>query len=229
MAGNSRRVTSNQSGVHRRLEQVVRRQLNSANRRPCAEHTRLAFAALEQELAGGFRPLIFDSCCGTGESTVRLAARHPEALVLGLDKSAARLRRHCGQEEANYRLLRVDLNDFWKLAAASGWRLSHHFLLYPNPWPKAAHLQRRWHASPAFAELLRLGGRLTLRSNWAIYLQEFAAALAIAGHRASLKPYQADEPLTQFERKYRDSGQALWQLECDLDTHGSQGRAGSER
>jgi len=228
MAGNSRPVSSNQSGIHARLEQVVRRHLTSVNRRPCAEHTRKVFEAHADELAGTSRPLIFDSCCGVGESTAKLAARHPDALVLGLDKSATRLGRHggavggleAGRESGpgdNYRLLRVDLNDFWRLAADAGWRLSHHYLLYPNPWPKAAHLQRRWHASPAFIDLLRLGGQLTLRSNWRIYLEEFAAALAIAGHKASVTPYLAADPLTPFERKYRDSGQVLWQLECDLD------------
>jgi len=225
MFGNSRSVISNQDGIHQRLEQVVRRHLGSVNRRPCAGHTRKVFETLARELATESRPLIFDSCCGVGESTAKLAARHPDALVIGLDKSAARLGRHGGlvdgQESGsvagNYRLLRVDLNDFWRLAADAGWHLSHHYLLYPNPWPKAAHLQRRWHASPAFADLLRLGGRLTLRSNWRIYLEEFAAALAIAGHKASVTPYQAAAPITPFERKYRDSGQALWQLGCDLD------------
>lgn len=37
--------------------------------------------------------MILDAGCGVGESTLRLAARFPEARVIGVDKSAARLGR----------------------------------------------------------------------------------------------------------------------------------------
>jgi len=36
-------------------------------------------------------PIILDSCCGTGESTRRLAEQFPESLVVGIDKSAHRV------------------------------------------------------------------------------------------------------------------------------------------
>ena len=42
-----------------------------------------AFEALQRELGPNPRGLIFDSGCGTGESTRNLAERHPEARVVG--------------------------------------------------------------------------------------------------------------------------------------------------
>ncbi len=214
MAGDSRPVASNQSGLHPRLAVVVRRHLDTPHRRPVAEHTRLAFERVAP-WRDPDRPLILDSGCGTGTRTARLAARHPEILVLGLDKSAARLERH-PVLPANARLERAELGDFWRLAAAAGWRLDRHYLLYPNPWPKSRQLMRRWHGSPAFPALLALGGRLELRSNWRLYVEEFARALNLAGIDAMLEPVPDGPPLTAFEAKYRASGQRLWRCRAEL-------------
>ena len=46
----------------------------------------------------------------------------------------------------NLLLLRAELSDFWtEVAYHSDWIIAHHFLLYPNPYPKHKHLKRRWH------------------------------------------------------------------------------------
>lgn len=159
---------------------------------------------------------MLDSGCGVGESSRRLAERYPESLVIGVDKSAARLAKASGSE--NCRLLRADLYDFWRLAAGAGWRPRRHYLLYPNPWPKARHLQRRWHGSALLPALLALGGRLELRSNWQIYVREFAEALMIAGcETLEWGRFCPREPLSPFERKYHAAGQPLWRLRADLD------------
>jgi tRNA G46 methylase TrmB len=162
--------------------------------------------------------IVLDSGCGTAASTVMLAEGHPEALVIGVDKSADRLARQpLGALPPNLLLLRADLQDFWRLAQASGWRITRHCLFYPNPWPKAAQLTRRWHAHPVFPALLALGGLLELRSNWRLYLDEFAAALAIVGIPARIEPVGADgTPVSPFERKYLASGQQCWCLRARL-------------
>lgn len=214
MFGNSKAVESNQPGLHEALEAVVRRHLHTAWRAPVAAHTRAAF---DQATAWRQpeRPLVLDSGCGTGRSSLLLAERYPQAQVIGLDQSAHRLAR-AGEAPANLLFLRAECADFWRLAAAAGWRLQQHYLLYPNPWPKARHLKRRWHAHPVFPALLQLGGALTLRSNWLLYLQEMAAALAVAGvdagEPAPLSAAALASPLTDFEHKYRDSGHGLWEL-----------------
>jgi tRNA (guanine-N7-)-methyltransferase len=213
----SRIIETNQTGPHDRLEASVRKHLAHAFKRPVADHTRAAFAVVEAQLQTNTRPLIFDSCCGVGDSSRLLAAKFPDHWVVGVDKSAHRLAKERGGEVAeNLILVRADLNDFYRLAATASWHVVRHYILYPNPWPKAAHLGRRWHGSPVFPDILRLGGRLELRSNWKLYLEEFQIALGVAGHRGTLAAFEPKAYLTPFERKYAESGQPLYQLIADL-------------
>lgn len=221
MEQEARVVTSNQFGVHEDLADLVARYQQHEFLKPVAAHSQAAFDAVAEYVAQWQGPLILDSCCGVGESTAVLAGRFPDALVIGVDKSAHRLERnlqHKGKAAGvPYILLRADLNDFWRLAAAAKWQLSQHFLLYPNPWPKQKHLGRRWHASPVFPSLVQLGGALTVRSNWQIYIDEVQVALQsyrISSQRTLLAPEL--EPMTPFERKYQAAGQALWQLTAQL-------------
>lgn len=158
-----------------------------------------------------------DSGCGTGESTRRLAELFPRHLVVGVDKSIDRLSRlgACSlpHREGNALWARAELTTFWRLALRAGWRLERHYLLYPNPWPKPGHLQRRWHAHPVFRDMLALGGRLELRCNWLTYAQEFAFAIRReTGQGVQPLPLPGQEPLTAFERKYRASGHELYRV-----------------
>lgn len=220
--GVPRAVHSNQDGIHDDLVAVVEKYQRSEFLKPVAQHTQDAFDAIAQEVQQHVeqqkQPLILDSCCGVGESTKVIAERFPEALVIGIDKSAARLAKnqaHRSQSTPdNMRLVQADLNDFWRLALNAGWRPERHFILYPNPWPKKKHLQRRWHGSPVFPALVSLGGQIELRSNWLIYLQEFQQALKVFGVSSEIHEIpQKSSPITPFERKYQSTGQRLWQLQ----------------
>ncbi|MCW8995987.1 MAG: SAM-dependent methyltransferase [Psychromonas sp.] len=215
--GNSRVIVSNQQGLHEQLDEVVLKHLQHTFRKPYQQHTLDAFKSAEKWVEQQGKPIIFDSCCGVGESTYHLAKKHPEAIVLGLDKSADRLAKHPKSIADNYRLLQVNLNDFWRLAVDANWQLSHHYLLYPNPWPKAKHLQRRWHGSAVFPAILQLGGELELRSNWFTYIHEFARALELAGQTGIVEEYQGEVPITPFERKYWASGQKSLRLLCKIE------------
>jgi hypothetical protein len=110
-------------------------------------------------------------------------------------------------------LVRAELTDFWRLlqrqpqaslqsgggdngdcddatkdAAITTLTVVHHYLLYPNPYPKQVRLNQRWYAHASFPILLQLlllhcsgsgvtaGGSLTVRSNWRQYLEEFGMA-----------------------------------------------------
>ena len=222
MEGNSRSVSSNQVGLHENLDKVVLRHLAQPFQKPYQQHTLDAFLKLEKQVEAANRPLIFDSCCGTGLSTAALAQLHPDALVVGTDKSAHRLTKHQAhfdQLGQNYLLLQVDLNDFWRLAVEAGWQLSHHYILYPNPWPKSKHLQRRWHGSAVFPQIIHTGEIIELRSNWRLYLEEFLVAAEIAGCCGEIVELEVTEPLTPFEAKFTVSGQQCWQLL--IETKGS--------
>ena len=222
--GNSRNVTSNQLGPHEKIPELVQRYLNTQSSKPINEHTQQAFNSVVDWLAGwatdGSQALIIDSCCGVGESSVKIAQRFPNAKVIGIDKSKLRTEKHekTLQIPTNCLIVRADVIDFWRLAIAAQWRPSHHFLLFPNPYPKSVHIQRRWHGSPSFADILRLGGILEVRSNWQLYIEEFALALEYAGAKAQWQQLAITEPLTAFERKYDASGQAIWQLTCNLSS-----------
>ena len=219
--GNSKPVTTNQQGLHDRLEEIVLRHLNHPFRKPFADHTLKAFAEAEAWLSQRTGPLILDSCCGVGESSRALAVKHPDASVIGVDRSFHRLQKHehCFETPAsNLLFVRADLIDFWRLAVAAGWTLNKHYILYPNPYPKASQVQRRWHASPVFRTIIELGGTLTVRSNWQLYIDEFAKALSLAGLEASSELYRSDEPMTAFEIKYWASDQETWQCVVSLNS-----------
>ena len=213
MFANSHVVESRQTAPHPRLCEIVARHLDMPYRRVPSEAGREAFATVVERLR---QPFVLDAGCGTGASTLALARRFPQHLVLGVDKSAARLavgRRllEADCSFANAILLHCELVDLWQLAAAAGLRCVQQFLLYPNPWPKPEHVMRRWHAHPVLPCVLALGGAIELRTNWRVYAQEFAQALRVAGVEIECATLAVDpQPLTPFERKYAASGHALW-------------------
>lgn len=224
MFANSTPVHSTQQGLHPDLSHYVQRALDNQWQRPVADHTRAAFEHAQRFYQAHGGPLILDAGCGTGRSTRQLARRYPHACVLGIDRSADRLSRDYSRELGDFPdnalLVRADLVDFWRLAHLAGWQPARHCLFYPNPYPKASQLKRRWHAHPVFPVLLALGGALELRSNWQIYVEEFALAIRQATGQSprvgALSLTAESEFISAFEHKYFDSGHTLWQLECRL-------------
>ena len=212
--GDSRVISSNQQWTHKKLPALVQRHLKHSYRKPIAEHSRAAFNSLEAALQKRPRALVLDSFCGTGHSTAALAERHPDHLVVGVDKSAHRLAKHAGGTAENYLLLQADCEDIWRLLLDAGINLDYHYLLYPNPWPKSRHIQRRIHGSAAFPWLIQLGGKIELRSNWRIYIEEFSLAMHLAGCCGVVAKLPQQPALTLFEEKYQLSGPELWRYSC---------------
>lgn len=218
MQQQARSISTNQTGIHQNLQKVVVRQLASVCQKPLSMHTQKAFEEAINWLGKWQGELILDSCCGVGESTVNIARAHPNARVIGIDKSALRTNKHTTYASAlqNYLVVRADLNDFLRLLVANDKKLTKHYLLYPNPYPKSAHLQRRWYATSALKDILKLGGILEVRSNWQLYIEEFSAALDIAHVNNQMTIFESDKAITPFERKYWQSGQSSWQLTAHL-------------
>ena len=220
MYANSSTVTSAQTGPHPHLIRTVRRHLETTYEKPYQRHNRLAFAAVDEVRRETNLPIVLDSGCGTGASTLALARRLPNALVVGVDQSAARLEKGWRllkqQDIRNCLLVRAGLEDFWRLASEAAWRLQAHYVLYPNPWPKASQLGQRWHGHPVFSALLGLGGQLEVRSNWKIYVEELAMALGVCGLAADVGGVTTHTNLSPFERKYRASGHTCWWVRSDL-------------
>jgi tRNA G46 methylase TrmB len=212
----SRKVISSQTGIHPGLAQLLLRHQASEWQKPAQAVDLPALAHIDRALDAHGGPLILDSFCGTGQSSIHLAETHSHALVIGIDKSAQRLGRS-RETPDNCQLLQAHCEAVWRHLLRRGCKLEGHYLLYPNPWPKPGHLSRRVHGHPAFPLLLQLGGRLELRSNWQLYLEEFGVALHLLGQPSRIAVIADTGPaLTLFERKYRDSGHRLWSLTAQL-------------
>ena len=221
MHANSRLPTSAQQGINDHLGALLDRHLAAPFRKPYSDYNRAAFdASLERRARlAPAAPLILDSCCGVGESSVALALAFPDHYVIAVDQSASRLARNAGSSALppNLDLVRADLVDFWRLLLDANIRPARHYLLYPNPWPKIGHLARRWHGHPVFPALLELGGVLECRSNWRIYVDEFCFAVnRLTAHDALCEAYAPPSPMTPFERKYLNSGHPLFRTVVNL-------------
>ena len=214
----SKPVTSNQLGVHENLAKHVAKHATHIYEKPIAAHTTTQFTLLEQSLDKGNRTVILDSGCGTAQSSYMLARAHPDHVVIGVDKSGHRLKKALSERPSNLRLVRADLSDFWRLLKMKSWQIDKHYIFYPNPWPKAKHLQRRWHGHAVFPAMLTLSAQLELRTNWKIYALEFVAAieqLRGAGYihgEVEHQTFAPKMPISAFEKKYLDSGHELHQV-----------------
>ena len=205
-------LKTDQMAPHPDLTEVVQHHQDHPWRKPCPAHTREAFEQLLEQLQRDNRPLILDSFCGTGMSTAIIAGAHPDALVVGIDQSGHRLAKHQASDARNYVLLRAEAEPLWLCLEDAGITLHSHWLLYPNPWPKASQFKRRVHGHGAFPVLSRLGGALELRTNWDIFAHEFAQAAALTGINGQATSFTPDSPMTLFERKYANRGHTLWRF-----------------
>ena len=220
VTGDSRMIETNQPDIHEKLVDIIHKHIEHPSRKPIQAHTQQAFDEINAIVLAFTGEVILDSCCGVGQSTRLLAKQNPDALVIGVDKSAHRINRNVDEVEhddgqgkvQNYHLIRADLNDFYRLVVTANWQISQHYILYPNPWPKAKHVQRRWHGSAVFPQIIAVGQEIILRSNWRLYLEEFQLAASIFSLQGDISAINDAEPLTPFEAKYQASGQQCWQL-----------------
>ena len=216
-------IHTEQTAPHKDLVAVVEKHQKTNFRRPISPYQREIFEGVAAEIKSHAGPVLLDSCCGTGRSTLLLAEQNPDALVIGLDKSSKRLsrnevfREHAGMKE-NALLIQADVLDFWRLALEAGCSFDQHTIFYPNPYPKASDLTRRWHGHPVFPGMLQLSKVIEMRSNWRLYLEEFLeAAKLVAGWKGEivqLEPVEAR--MTAFEKKYRQAGIPVYRLSLEL-------------
>ena len=275
------------------LEKAVHKACRSLDvymeKKPAAAHTRRAFEVLLEMIGKrrsmDYNGIVLDSGCGTGKSTKILAdSIHPRHLIIGVDRSLARLTKtkdnrqdddrdnkdefkdgnvfmsereaYCHQVSENAYLVRAELVDFWRCCIEHGWtgdkndkrekvyfgddlKITHHYMLYPNPYPTKARLSSRWYAHPSFPLILKLGiPNMVIRSNWEGYLKEFSQAIDMANDyyanhnneddirdsenlalpyfsSAKKGPTERTDKsvgLTNFESKYDNVGESTYEL-----------------
>lgn len=206
-------IITNQAGPYEHLEKVVGKHFQSPFLKPITEKVTKDFQVLSDKISKLNKPLILDSCCGTGMSTQKLAILYPDHFVLGIDKSSHRLGKTHEKNGENFLYIRGDVIDYWRLIEKAKWSIEKHFIFYPNPYPKAEHFKRRFHGHPIFPTLLILSPYLEIRSNWKLYLEEFQLACNLGeGIKSELNNFYSAKAMTLFEKKYLTAGQALYNL-----------------
>lgn len=207
---NSSPVQSAQTEIHPRLLEILQRHQQHLDQTPIADFSQAIWPQAHDFLRS-YAGFVLDLGCGTGDSTRALAQKHPALAVLGVDRSDTRLSKRRSQSQpSNALCLRMDQFDLLRLVATVGLKAEISYLLYPNPSPKAEHLKRRWHAHPIFPALLKSSQAVQLRTNWAVYAQEFAAALHYFCWQTQSHAISLDEPpISLFEAKYQASGHGL--------------------
>ena len=230
------------------------------SRKPIAPHTQQAFDTLVQMIPDiDTKELVLDSGCGTGRSTILMGEMYPDHVIIGVDRSFTRItktmqkqpehdgmsngnpedmasskRPYCQQIYQNTFLVRAELVDFWTCCLQRNLTISHHYILYPNPYPTQTRVTQRFYAHPSFPLILQLQPEsIILRSNWEGYLKEFAMAVSIAHdfYASSSTPTsnhalaylkaakngvcrRTDKKVawTNFEQKYDDVGEETYEL-----------------
>ncbi|MDC3067444.1 methyltransferase domain-containing protein [Pseudomonadota bacterium] len=160
-------------------------------------------------------PIILDNGCGTGSSSLWLAAQNPNAVVFGIDRSVNFIKIN---KYENVVFAQVEISQLWRLLWEKKVQISKAFLFYPNPWPKSKHLTRRWHAHPAFKYLTDITNSLELRTNWELYALEAQASLEfMTDNRTSLSKFKPNHSISLHEDKYMKSGHDLFKLVSSKD------------
>ena len=133
-----------------------------------------------------------------GKTHTHIDSRRNSQSVARLNRNMAYHRQADGSDGGggNVMLIRAELSDFWRCMIGSDeWRdvtsVRRHYLLYPNPYPKSSRVKSRFYCSSSFPYLMMTldmghgddagGERLTVRSNWRGYLNEFRDAARVYG------------------------------------------------
>ncbi|MCX7929339.1 MAG: SAM-dependent methyltransferase [Chlorobi bacterium] len=167
-----------------------------------------ALVRLRDEHRSG-HSLILDAGCGTGASTVSLAQCYCDAFVVGVDRSAVRLRKS-PPLPPNTLLVRARLEEFWLMVHQSDIVFDRTLLLYPNPYPKRCHIGRRWYGHPILPTILATARLIELRTNLEWYAADWAFALEQCGWQWQCRLLPNSDVLSPFERKYVEHGYQRW-------------------
>jgi tRNA (guanine-N7-)-methyltransferase len=174
-------------------------------------------------LFGRRAPLRLEIGCGHGEFISQMAAVHPDEDFIGLEIDHLRVNK-CAHKcvklgAANVRLYAGDAAAL--VARIPDAALSRIYILFPDPWPKAAHRRRRLVNRAFLLELARVaapGCIFVFASDTHNYAMQVLANISTTpGLWRSLHPagYKVDVPVrfeTVFERHKRAEGCTIMNL-----------------
>lgn len=162
-------------------------------------------------------PLEVDLGCGDGSFLASLAAMHPTRNFLGVERLAGRVRSACHKARTlpNVRVLRIETTYAvaYLLPPAS---VSVFHFLFPDPWPKRRHHERRVFKADflsALIDALTPEGMLHIATDQHDYFEEMAALIRSRVELRIVSDQIGALPATTFEKRFRSSGLPIYRLE----------------
>jgi tRNA (guanine-N7-)-methyltransferase len=160
-------------------------------------------------------PLEVDLGCGDGSFLASLAAMHPAHNFLGVERLAGRVRSACHKARnlSNARVLRIETTYAVRYLLPAGSVSVFHFL-FPDPWPKRRHHERRVFKEDfldALITTLESGGLLFIATDQQDYFDEMTRVVRT---RRELEVFSEDLqlPVTTFEKRFRASGHPIYRM-----------------
>jgi tRNA (guanine-N7-)-methyltransferase len=167
-------------------------------------------------------PRILEIGCGMGETTVAIAAAHPECDYIGIEVHTPGVGSLLKQiDELGLTNVRVIQHDavavMEKMIPPSSLDGLHIF--FPDPWPKKRQQKRRLIQSPFIAlaaSRLKPGGYLHAATDWQEYAEQilavFSAEPALANTATGYAEKPAYRPQTKFETRGLKLGHGVWDI-----------------
>ena len=161
------------------------------------------------------KPLVLEIGSGMGETTLAIAAAHPEIDFVAVEVHGPGVGSllnaiHRGKIP-NLRIVRHDAVEVLERMVADGSLAAIH-LFFPDPWPKKRHHKRRLVQSPFVALLakkLKPGGVVHAATDWPDYAVWIEAAFA--GWEKASRGFVA-RPTTKFEARGQRLGHPIRDL-----------------
>lgn len=171
-------------------------------------------------------PLSVEVGCGAGYHPLLFVRDNPTKRILAFERTTVkfekakhRLESHLAKSTEYERCLIVhgDATHLWA-NLISPLSLDTIYFLYPNPYPKNQHANRRLARMPFFAtalESLKLGGRVVFSTNEKLYFEE------LLEHMRQLNYLKVDKvgglaadqkPRSHFEKKYLERGETCYEI-----------------
>jgi tRNA (guanine-N7-)-methyltransferase len=164
------------------------------------------------------RPLVLEIGSGMGDTTVEIAAAHPDVDFVAVEVHGpgvgSILNAIEKQKLKNLRVIRHDAIEVLEHMVADGSLAAIH-LFFPDPWPKKRHHKRRM-VQPGFAALaarkLKTGGILHAATDWPDYADQIAAVFAANELFEAAESGFVRRPVTKFESRGRRLGHPVRDL-----------------
>jgi tRNA (guanine-N7-)-methyltransferase len=168
------------------------------------------------QLFGRTVPLQVDLGCGDGSFLCELAQLFPQKNFLGIERLTKRVEkvRRKAEKIENVRVLRADTSFAVRYLLPEN-SVEAFYLLFPDPWPKRRHQQRRIFTRDfldAAAGPLEQNGVLRVATDQLDYFHEIErlSRAHLEFQVASLDDVAL--PLTKFERKFRAQSAPIYRL-----------------